>query len=400
VEKTQGAGGPLPREWWLTALGPADAFMAYMKVSLVAGLILTSPWVFYQLWMFVAAGLYESERKYVHTAIPFSTGLFVTGALFFLFVIARVTLRFFLSFGDIVSVTSNWTLPKYISFVTILMLVFGVAFQTPIAVFILVRTGLVSIATLRRHRKYVILGLAFLAAVATPSPDPFSMLALLLPLYGLYELGIMLSVFAEKKAREGQAPTSTTSDNERSVKRRRISVFLVAVLAIGVVWVALTFLYPGPPSMPSYAFLTGRNPAERQRVDTRTWPSARMWQDTYSFAGDFNDVCAGAGTELSRLGFTDLGLRGQTPRTREYERGTSNGAPLVTVRIHEDSEFIRDANVPQASRQTELESVVVDIVVTDLELRLWKDLRSGPVELLRRVGLLGGHREPTTPASK
>jgi sec-independent protein translocase protein TatC len=85
------------------------------------------------------------------------------------------------------------------------MLVFGVAFQTPIAVFILVRTGLVAVKTLRSYRKYVILGLAFVSAVATPSPDPFSMMALLLPLYGLYELGILLSVFAEKKAKEREA---------------------------------------------------------------------------------------------------------------------------------------------------------------------------------------------------
>lgn len=215
VEKTQTSGKKsLPREYWLIALGPADSFIAYMKVSLIAGLILTSPWVFYQIWMFIAAGLYENERKYVHKAIPFSTILFVTGALFFLFYIARVTLGFFVGFGDLVGVANNWTLQKYVSFITIMMLVFGIAFQTPIAVFILVRTGLVSIATLRSVRKYVILGLAFLSAVATPSPDPFSMMALLIPLYALYELGIVLSVFAEKKAKakEQESTAGTTSD--------------------------------------------------------------------------------------------------------------------------------------------------------------------------------------------
>lgn len=189
----------------LISLAPAEAFMAYMKISLIAGLILTAPWVFYQIWMFVAAGLYPKERQYVYKAIPFSAGLFIVGALFFLFVIAWVTLKFFLMFGDSVGVASQWTLQKYISFVTILMLVFGVAFQTPIAVFILVRTSLVSIATLRNYRKYVLLGLAFVSAVATPSPDPFSMLALLIPLYGLYELGILLSIAAEKKAKKQKA---------------------------------------------------------------------------------------------------------------------------------------------------------------------------------------------------
>jgi sec-independent protein translocase protein TatC len=84
------------------------------------------------------------------------------------------------------------------------MLVFGLAFQTPIAVFILVRTGLVSLKTIRGARKYVVLGLAFLSAVATP-PDVISMLALLIPLYCLFEAGVVLSIFAEKKAQRKKA---------------------------------------------------------------------------------------------------------------------------------------------------------------------------------------------------
>lgn len=204
VEETHGgtADGPLPFDRQLRSLGPAEAFVAYMKISLISGLILTAPWVFYQIWAFIAAGLYPLERRYVYRAVPFSAALFIIGALFFLFIIARYTLIFFLSFGDAVSVASDWTLQKYVSFVTVLMLVFGVAFQTPIAVLILVRTGLVSIQTLRKYRKYVIVGLAFVSAVATPSPEPFSMLALLIPLYALYELGIALSVFAEKKVKK------------------------------------------------------------------------------------------------------------------------------------------------------------------------------------------------------
>jgi sec-independent protein translocase protein TatC len=199
-----GRGKALPREGQLVALAPAEAFTAYMKISLIAGLILTAPWVFYQIWMFVAAGLYPKERQYVYKAVPFSAGLFVVGALFFLFIIAPLTLRFFLKFGDMVGVASTWTLQRYISFVCALMLVFGIAFQTPIAVFILVRVGLVSIKTLRKFRGYVLLGLAFVSAMATP-PDVISMLALLVPLYGLYELGIILSIFAERKAKRRKA---------------------------------------------------------------------------------------------------------------------------------------------------------------------------------------------------
>ena len=194
----------------LIVISPAEGFLAYMKVSLISGLILTAPWVFYQIWMFVAAGLYPKERHYVYKAVPFSAGLFIVGALFFLLVIAYLTLKFFLMFDDSVGVASQWTLQKYISFVTVLMLVFGLAFQTPIAVFVLVRMGLVGIKTLRTYRKYVLLGLAFVSAVATPSPDPMTMLALLIPLYGLYELGILMAVFAEKKAKEQEAQAAQT----------------------------------------------------------------------------------------------------------------------------------------------------------------------------------------------
>ena len=177
----------------LMSLGPSDALLSYMKIAFIAGLILTAPWVFYQLWMFVAAGLYTHEQKCVRTAVPFSAGLFILGALFFLFIVAPLTLRFFLAFGDLIGVTCNWTFQKYISFVTTLMLVFGLAFQTPIAILILNRTGLVEVQVLKAHRKYVLLGTFVIAAMATP-PDPLSQVSLAVPLYGLYELGVVLCI--------------------------------------------------------------------------------------------------------------------------------------------------------------------------------------------------------------
>ena len=189
----------LPHYARLQTLAPSEAFAAYMKVSFIAGLILTCPWVFYQLWMFVAAGLY----------VPFSSSLFVVGALFFLFVVAPISLRFFLIFADLMDVASNWTLQKYISFVTVLMLVFGLAFQTPIAIFILNRTGLVPLKALTQARKYVFLVMFVIAAVVTP-PDVISQILLGLPLYALYELGILLAYLSEKKhaAKQEKTPSS------------------------------------------------------------------------------------------------------------------------------------------------------------------------------------------------
>jgi sec-independent protein translocase protein TatC len=182
----------------LVVLAPADAFVGYMKISLIAGLLLSSPWVFYQLWLFISAGLYPHERRYIHVAVPFSAILFVTGALFFVFVVAPISLLFFLKFGDFINVEPNWTFQKYIAFMTTLMLVFGIGFQTPIAIFFLNRTGLVSIESLKKSRKYVLLGVFILAAMATP-PDAISQVTLALPLYALFELGILLGYLSGQK---------------------------------------------------------------------------------------------------------------------------------------------------------------------------------------------------------
>ena len=182
----------------LIVLAPADPFIVYMKIAMIAGLILSSPWIFYQLWMFIAAGLYPQEKRYVRLAVPFSAALFVTGALFFLYIVAPISLHFFLKFGTFIDVTPSWTLQKYISFITMLMLVFGIGFQTPIAIFFLNRTGLVSIESLRKSRKYVLLLIVILAAIATP-PDVVSQITLAIPLYLLFELGILLSYLAGRK---------------------------------------------------------------------------------------------------------------------------------------------------------------------------------------------------------
>jgi len=181
----------------LVTLAPADAFIGYMKISLITGLILSCPWVFYQLWMFVAAGLYPSERRYVKIAVPFSAVLFAGGALFFLFVVAPLSLAFFLKFGTLIDIAPNWTFQKYVSFVTMLMLVFGLGFQTPIAIFILNRTNLTSLQALQNARKYVLLGVFIVAMIATP-PDVISQVTLAIPLYGLYELGMLLCRVANR----------------------------------------------------------------------------------------------------------------------------------------------------------------------------------------------------------
>jgi len=183
----------------LQVIAVAAGFISYIKIALIAGLLLTSPWVFYQLWMFVAAGLYPHEKRYVHIAAPFSAILFVAGALFFLIVVAPLTLKFLVSFNRrVLDVNSQFTFQHYISFVSHLMLVFGIAFQTPTAIFFLNRTGLVSIAALNKSRKFIVLTIFIVAAMATP-PDVISQVTLAIPLYILFELGILLSYISSRR---------------------------------------------------------------------------------------------------------------------------------------------------------------------------------------------------------
>jgi sec-independent protein translocase protein TatC len=188
----------------LQVLKPAEGFTSYMKISLIAGLVLAAPWVFYHIWMFIAAGLYANERRYIKKAVPFSAGLFIAGALFFLFGVAPRAMQCLVLFNKyILNAKSEFTFAYYISFVTTLMLVFGMAFQTPIAVYLLSVTDLVSAQTLRSSRKYVFLVAFIVGAIATP-PDPFTQVAMAIPLYLLFELGIILGE-ASKKRRRAQS---------------------------------------------------------------------------------------------------------------------------------------------------------------------------------------------------
>jgi len=182
----------------LQVLALAEGFTSYVKIALIAGLIFSSPWVFYHLWMFISAGLYPNEKRYVHIAVPFSAALFIAGALFFLIIAAPISVNFLVKVNNWLGLKSNITFKNYISFVTGLMLVFGVAFQTPTAIFFLNRAGLVSLKTLSGSRKYIVLVIVIIAAMATP-PDVVSQITLAVPLYLLFELGVLLSYFANRR---------------------------------------------------------------------------------------------------------------------------------------------------------------------------------------------------------
>jgi sec-independent protein translocase protein TatC len=185
----------------LQTIQPAEGFLMYIKVCLVFGLLITSPWVFWQIWAFVSSGLYRHERRFVYTAAPISALLFIAGAIFFLVIIAPLAMGFFIAFNERLSLASNWTFQSYINMVLALALIFGVAFQMPIAIVFAEMMGLVSIDALAKARKFVLLGLFIAAAMATP-PDPVSQITLAVPLYVLFEGSIVICRFRQWRKKQ------------------------------------------------------------------------------------------------------------------------------------------------------------------------------------------------------
>jgi sec-independent protein translocase protein TatC len=173
----------------LNILSSVEYFSTYVRVGLMCGLMLASPWVLYQIWFFVAAGLHKHERKWVVLFGPASLVLFVAGLACLYYVVLPLTLRFFLKFGQGMAIPMfTWSL--YVSMVLSFALGFGIGFQTPLVVIFLAVSGLVPVSQLKRMRKFIIVGVLTLAAILTP-PDWQSQILWALPMLGLYELGLL-----------------------------------------------------------------------------------------------------------------------------------------------------------------------------------------------------------------
>ena len=181
----------------------AEAFFTYMKVTFIAAVILVSPLVLYQIWAFVAPGLYQKEKRYV---VPFVLGgslFFAVGVLFAYFVTIPIGFKFLLGYAtDFIKPLPS--MKEYLSFSIKFLLAFGLCFEFPVVLVLLARIGVVDAKMLARQRKYAILLIFIFAAIITP-PDFISQVLMALPLWGLYELSIFLSkIFGKKK----EAPAS------------------------------------------------------------------------------------------------------------------------------------------------------------------------------------------------
>ena len=177
--------------------GLPEAFFTYLKVSLLAGLVLALPVVFYEFWMFVAPGLYHRERTVVIPIVLCSLFFFAAGSLFAYYVVFPLGFKFFLSFAS-ETIRPLPSMKEYLSFASKMLLAFGLAFELPLVLTGLAWFGLVDAAFLKKNRKYAVLVFFTVAAVLTP-PDVISQVLLAIPLLGLYELSIWgAKVFGRK----------------------------------------------------------------------------------------------------------------------------------------------------------------------------------------------------------
>jgi sec-independent protein translocase protein TatC len=182
-------------------LNPQGPFIVYMKAAVVVGAIFASPFVFYFIWQFVAAGLYPHEQRYVHVFLPFSIGLFLAGAALAFFGVFQFVLKFFFGFSGWMGIDIEPRITDWLSFVLILPLGFGLAFQLPLVMLFLERIGIFTIKTYLASWRISALVIAFLAMLFTPS-DPYSMLLMMLPMIGLYFFGIMLCWWMPRRTGE------------------------------------------------------------------------------------------------------------------------------------------------------------------------------------------------------
>jgi sec-independent protein translocase protein TatC len=176
-------------------------FMTHMMISMVAGLILAIPFIFWQVWQFIKPALFEKERKYARSAVFIMSALFLVGVLFSYFIMVPWTLNFLGTYQVSSAVDNKIALNSYISTVVSVVLSVGVVFELPVVIYVLSKIGLVTPEFLIRNRKYAFVLVLILAAIITP-PDVFSQIIVTIPLWALYEASILISKRVTRKQAE------------------------------------------------------------------------------------------------------------------------------------------------------------------------------------------------------
>jgi sec-independent protein translocase protein TatC len=191
----------------LTTLRVEESFFVFFLIAVLTGFVLSSPWVFYQVWSFVAAGLYPHEKRLVNVYMPFSLGLFLIGVAVCQFIVMPKAIEALLWFNEWLGFPPDLRLNEWLGFALFMPLVFGLSFQTPLVMLFLEKIGLFDVDDYRGKRRIAWMLMAVFAAVITPSTDAFSMMFLWIPMSLLYELGIFLCTLSPREADEVESPT-------------------------------------------------------------------------------------------------------------------------------------------------------------------------------------------------
>jgi len=202
----------LPEGTSLIATSVVAPFMTPLKLALIAAIFVAMPYVLYQVWGFVAPGLYRREKRFALPLFASSVALFYVGVAFAYFVVFPLMFAF-LTKTTPVGVRMMTDMSSYLDFTLLLFFAFGIAFEVPIAVVLLASTGLVKVETLRKNRGYVLLGIFVVAAFLTP-PDAISQSFMAVPMYILYELGILFAQYVTRNRAAEAAPEEAAGSGE------------------------------------------------------------------------------------------------------------------------------------------------------------------------------------------
>ena len=200
----------------LSALKPTETFMLSMKLALYAGIVLAFPLLLMFILQFVLPGLHDNERKVLWPSMAIGFGLFIGGVLFAYFFVLPRALIFFYEWGGNLGISNEWRIGEYITFATQFTLLFGMSFELPVVVMVMVKLGLLTYETMSKTRRYAILAIFIAAALITPTPDLMTLNLMALPMILLYEICIWLAYFHRKKEREEQAR------EEEEMRQRRL----------------------------------------------------------------------------------------------------------------------------------------------------------------------------------
>jgi sec-independent protein translocase protein TatC len=183
----------------LQVYGTAELFVSSMMVSFAVGVILAMPMIVYQLIAFVSPGLSPPEKRIVFLALPFVTGFFLAGVAFGWFITVPAAIHFLIGFSGSELIEVQPALSDFLRTVTLLLLINGIVFELPIIIYILAYLGLTSAQQLSRYRRYAVVIVVIVAAIITPTGDPINLLLLAIPMYFLFEFGVLLARFVPSR---------------------------------------------------------------------------------------------------------------------------------------------------------------------------------------------------------